>query len=198
MFKSYYSLFYITLLAAAVLCVLPGVSRAATLKSTYTARSLPPPPKAVTQPRSGSHARHGARTAHVRRKSSSDSHFHLGTVGIEVNGLSYHFNRQAVRNQNLHEFNPGLGISYKQGHFIGTVGLYRNSYGKRTNYALAGAIWPIFGPLRLGLVVGAVSGYKRDTGMDWTPAIAPLVRLWRFNVLLTPWFAGVSYTLIHF
>lgn len=117
-----------------------------------------------------------------------------GTFEVQLNGLSYHYDRSL----HLNEVNPGLGITYKShGLLAAAAGYYDNSYDHTTFYLLGGPVWH-YGPFRAGVLVGAVSGYERDTHMHWTPAVVPTFSAWRVNMIVTPWFAAVNFTVARF
>lgn len=79
---------------------------------------------------------------------------------LTVNTISYHLDRSREHN----EQNPGLGIEhYLTRDFALVAGFYRNSRPTEDGTSTYGAIayTPlVLGPVRLGFMVGAVTGYK--------------------------------------
>lgn len=82
---------------------------------------------------------------------------------------AYHFQ---VRD--LNEVNPGLGLEvpYREVRLVG--GEYRNSFERTSWYA--GATWTPLraGPVRAGLIGGAITGYTRHPVL---PMVLPTVQL---------------------
>ena len=79
-----------------------------------------------------------------------------------MSGYSYHFEHR----EQYRADNPGIGWErHDEGDWTYAAGYYRNSYDRNTFYA--GARWePLqFEHVRLGVFLGAASGY-------WTPVVA--------------------------
>lgn len=100
-----------------------------------------------------------------------------GELGVNVYGLSYHFDRALAREIGVdNEFNPGLGLRYRLAaserlDWIFDAGAYRDS-GRNTALVLgAGALWkptPRFG---LGAALAVLNS---DTYNRGKTAIAPV------------------------
>jgi len=69
----------------------------------------------------------------------------------------------AIHSQSHYEaFTPGLGLMCLEGDFLLGAGAYRNSLGRSSIYG-AGGWRPInAGPVRVGAVLGLVTGYMYD------------------------------------
>ena len=87
--------------------------------------------------------------------------------------------------QGLNQTNPGVGIEVNRWH----VGEYRNSIDRTSVYA-GREIFAGDGAIRAGVLVGAVSGYRRIGGSPVLPLVAPFVswegRRFGVNVALLP------------
>lgn len=101
--------------------------------------------------------------------------------------LSYHFDQ----NKNFNSVNYGFGAEYKFSTVASlTVGTYRNSYYRQSNYI--GAYWqPIaIGPVQIGVVAGGFNGYSNTNNGGWFPAVLPALSiegdLIGFNLLVIP------------
>jgi len=95
-------------------------------------------------------------------------------VGINVYGLSYHFDRDKARERGLtHEVNPGLGLRWRSGDspLFADVGLYRDSAAHTARIAGAGFLWPAAAQLRLG---AALALFRSDTYNTGKAFIAPV------------------------
>jgi hypothetical protein len=89
---------------------------------------------------------------------------------IDSGFATYHFDRD----KDLNGRNGGLGAEYRfRGDLALTAGRFYNSDREYSNYA--GVIWQPFalGPVRLGAVVGAFSGYPHMRNGGWFPALIP-------------------------
>ena len=83
-------------------------------------------------------------------------------VGLNVYGLSYHPDRDAVASRRLDEFNPGLALRYDWlNDIFAEAGGFRDSYGGRANFADIGYQWR-FGRWRVGgaLAVAHAAAYN--------------------------------------
>ncbi|MBX9938322.1 MAG: hypothetical protein K2Y32_03685 [Candidatus Obscuribacterales bacterium] len=92
---------------------------------------------------------------------------------LQLGALSYHQNREA----NYRETNYGIGILRRlddQSAFA--VGYYRNSLDKDSFYAAYHYTPYELGPVKLGMQVGAISGYKALKGLP-TPMLLPLATI---------------------
>jgi hypothetical protein len=100
-----------------------------------------------------------------------------GQLGVNVYGLSYHFDRDKAKQLGLdNEFNPGLGLRYRRLLDTGwegflDVGAYRDSGRNTTVYAGAGALYRATERLRLG---AALALFHSDTYNRGDPFIAPV------------------------
>ena len=102
-----------------------------------------------------------------------------GDWGINLYGLSYHWDRELARQNDLdNEFNPGLGICYSMGSWLKAdaiidAGAYYDSGRNTAVYAGAGLLWPLDKDNRFNL--GAVLvAFHSDTYNHGDPFIAPL------------------------
>ncbi len=99
-----------------------------------------------------------------------------GELGVNVYGLSYHFEREEAKERGLdNEVNPGLGLRYRipRQDFDWFVdgGMHRDSARNTAVYAGGGAFWKPTQRLRLG---GALALFQSDTYNDGDPFIAPV------------------------
>lgn len=98
-------------------------------------------------------------------------------LGINVYGLSYHFDRERARELGIdNEFNPGLGLRYRVSQserlqWIFDAGAYHDSGRNTALIAGAGALWRISPGWRLG---GGLAVFKSDTYNAGDPFVAPL------------------------
>lgn len=98
-------------------------------------------------------------------------------LGINVFGLSYHFQRERARELGVdNEINPGLGLRYRVPHserlaWIFDVGAYRDSGRNTALVAGAGALFSISERWRLG---GALAVLDSDTYNRGETALAPI------------------------
>lgn len=119
-----------------------------------------------------------------------------GDWGINLYGLSYHWDRELAEQNDLdNEFNPGLGLRYRMGSWLKAdaiidAGAYRDSGRNTALYAGAGLLWPLDRDKRFNL--GAVlTAFHSDTYNNGDPFIAPVPL---FSLRLD----GVSVNLTHF
>lgn len=122
---------------------------------------------------------------------------HAGELGINVYGLSYHFERDRAHELGTdNEVNPGLGarwrIARERFDWFLDGGAYRDSGRNTAVYAGGGAFWKPTEHLRLG---GALVFFNSDTYNDGDPFIAPLPVVaieWRAVTLNMVYFPKVS------
>jgi hypothetical protein len=101
----------------------------------------------------------------------------LADLGINVYGLSYHFDRSRARELNVdNEINPGLGVRYRRAHserlqWIVDVGAYRDSGRNTALLAGAGVLWHVSEGWRLG---AALTLLDSDTYNRGKTALAPV------------------------
>jgi hypothetical protein len=99
------------------------------------------------------------------------------TLGINVYGLSYHFDRSRARDIGVdNEINPGLGVRYRVPHserlqWTFDAGAYRDSGRNTALLAGAGALWKVTEGWRLG---GALAFLHSDTYNQGKAFVAPL------------------------
>jgi len=118
-----------------------------------------------------------------------------GDLGINLYGLSYHFERGRAKERRLdNEFNPGAGARYRavlNESFDGfaDAGVYRDSARNTAFVAGPGLFWKASGGLRLG---GALAFFHSKTYNEGRSFVAPLPLAayeWRavtFNVAYVP------------
>ncbi|MGL4638373.1 MAG: hypothetical protein ACRCVX_01370 [Shewanella sp.] len=88
---------------------------------------------------------------------------------VSVHQLSYHTNREVTFN----ETNPGLGLGVAVTDTLAVeAGYYHNSYSKRTEYLMLTYAANVTRNVKLGVVVGAATGYEAFTGSTVTPMAA--------------------------
>jgi hypothetical protein len=95
-------------------------------------------------------------------------------VGLNVYGLSYHFDRDKARERGLtHEINPGLGLRWRNGDspLFADVGIYRDSAARTARIAGGGYLWPATEHLRLG---AGLALFRSDTYNNGRAFIAPV------------------------
>jgi hypothetical protein len=78
---------------------------------------------------------------------------------LNVTTVSRHHNRDAVRDYDLNEVNPGVGIEYQDDRLRIALGQYRNSVRKNSTYALAGYSLLAGDRASIGIIGGLVTGY---------------------------------------
>lgn len=99
--------------------------------------------------------------------------------GINVYGLSYHWDREQARQNDWdNEFNPGLGVRYQLGSWLKAdaiidAGAYYDSGRNTAVYAAAGLLWPLDRDKRFNLGV-ALTAFHSDTYNQGDPFIAPI------------------------
>lgn len=98
-------------------------------------------------------------------------------LGINVYGLSYHFNRTRAEKQGFtNPFNTGLGLRYRISQderiaWIADAGAYHDS-GRNTGVvAGVGALWRVAGGWQAG---AALSGFKSDSYNRGRAFVAPV------------------------
>ena len=124
-----------------------------------------------------------------------------GDLGVNVYGLSYHFERARAKEHNLgNEFNPGLGVRYRTAlneSFDGfaDAGAYHDSGRNTAVVAGVGVFWKATGGLRLG---GGLALFHSKTYNEGQAFVAPLpiaAYEWRsvtFNVAYAPRLGNVN------
>lgn len=120
-----------------------------------------------------------------------------GELGINVYGLSYHFDRDRAKELGLdNEVNPGLGARWRvprEGFdWFVDGGAYRDSGRNTAVYAGAGLYWKVTQGLRVG---GALAFFHSDTYNDGTAFIAPVPLLayeWRALSVNMVYFPKIS------
>ena len=100
-----------------------------------------------------------------------------GEWGIDIYGLSYHFNRDLAKQLDVdNSFNPGLGVRYQfaeveRWSFFADAGAYHDSGSNTAVYGGVGALWQVVGGLQIG---GALALMNSDTYNQGKTFIAPL------------------------
>ena len=122
-------------------------------------------------------------------------------IGVNLYGLSYHFERARAKELNLgNEFNPGLGVRYRTAlneSFDGfaDAGAYHDSGRNTAAVAGVGLFWKASGGLRLG---GGLALFHSKTYNKGQAFVAPLpiaAYEWRavtFNVAYVPRLGNVN------
>ena len=123
-----------------------------------------------------------------------------GELGINVYGLSYHFDRDRAKELGFdNEVNPGLGLRYRLPHdkfdWFVDGGAYRDSGRNTAVYTGAGAFWKPTEHLRLG---GALAFFHSESYNDGHAFITPVpLAAWEWravalNVVYFPKLSGVN------
>jgi hypothetical protein len=124
-----------------------------------------------------------------------------GDFGVNVYGLSYHFERARAKERNLdNEINPGLGLRYRAAlnerfDWFADAGVYYDSGRNTAVVAGPGLFWKATEGMRLG---GALAFFHSKTYNAGRAFVAPLPLAayeWRavtFNVAYVPRIRNVS------
>lgn len=121
-----------------------------------------------------------------------------GDFGINVYGVSYHFERARAKQMGLgSEFNPGLGLRYRAPvsrdfDWFADVGAYRDSGRNTAVFGGPGAFWKPTERLRLG---GALAYFDSDSYNRGRAFVAPVpvaAYEWRSVTLNVTYFPKVS------
>jgi hypothetical protein len=124
-----------------------------------------------------------------------------GQFGVNLYGASYHFERSRAEELGLdNEFNPGIGVRYRQPYgeridWLYDAGVYRDSTRNTALVVGAGGFWKATDSLRLG---AAIALFKSETYNDGNLALAPLpIAAWEtrsltFNAAFAPRIPGVN------
>jgi hypothetical protein len=122
-------------------------------------------------------------------------------LGINVYGLSYHFDRARTKALGLdNQINPGLGLRYRVPHsqritWVADVGAYRDSGRNTALVAGAGALWQVAGGWHVG---GALASFKSDSYNQGKAFVAPVplaayeFRRATLNFVFTPQWSDVN------
>jgi hypothetical protein len=108
-----------------------------------------------------------------------------GELGVNLYGLSYHFERERARELGLdNPVNPGLGVRYRRAYseridWILDAGVYHDS-GRNTAWvAGGGGLWKASRSLRLGV---ALAAFRSDSYNRGELFAAPLpIAAWEFR-----------------
>lgn len=123
---------------------------------------------------------------------------HAGEFGINVYGLSYHFDRDRARENDLdNEFNPGLGLRWRfadweRWSFHADAGFFEDSGSNTAKIFGAAAMYKLGAGFRAG---AALSLFHSDTYNSGDAFIAPVPLLsyeWRAVSLNATFFPKVS------
>ena len=80
---------------------------------------------------------------------------------------------------------PGIGIFCREDNSVAGVGVYSNSIGKRSNYAIVGnQPWNLKG-IRIGGILGIVDGYQLNNG-GMVPMAAAAISWGDINFTVIP------------
>lgn len=124
-----------------------------------------------------------------------------GDVGINIYGLSYHFNRARAEAAGLdNPINPGLGLRYGVRHserlmWVADVGAYQDSGRDTALVAGAGAFWQVSGNWHVG---GALAGFQSESYNRGKAFVAPVplaayeFRRATLNFVFTPRWSKVN------
>lgn len=113
----------------------------------------------------------------------------LDKTYLDANIAAKHWDRDATKDLNLNERNPGIGLEHDSGDWRQMVGQYKNSMNKNSIYALLGytpfQTETLLGKLKAGIIGGGITGYD----MPVAPAAGLLATLDRGNY-------GVNFTAV--
>jgi hypothetical protein len=102
---------------------------------------------------------------------------HADEIGINVYGLSYHFDRDRAQALGVdNEVNPGLGFRWQfaeteRWRFFADAGVFNDSGRNTAVLAGAGALWHVAGGFQVGAALAVLNS---DTYNDGRAFIAPL------------------------
>lgn len=83
-------------------------------------------------------------------------------MSLDIGLKAYHWNREAAKQYNLNEDNPGIGLrwSTSDNYYHQMLGVYKNSDRVWSKYALM-AYTPVkLGNVQIGAVAGVLTGYS--------------------------------------
>lgn len=121
-----------------------------------------------------------------------------GELGVNVYGLSYHFDRDlAKENDTDNEFNPGLGLRYRitewnRWSFYVEADVYRDSGRNTATVAGAAALYELGAGFRVG---AGLAAFHSDTYNQGDPFVAPIPLVsydWKAISLNATFFPKVS------
>ena len=124
-----------------------------------------------------------------------------GQFGLNLYGASYHFERSRAEELGLdNEFNPGIGVRYRQpfgAHidWLYDAGVYHDSARNTALVVGAGGLWKATESLRIG---AALALFKSDTYNDGNLALVPLpIAAWEtrsltVNTAFAPRIPGIN------
>lgn len=91
--------------------------------------------------------------------------------------------------RDYNEDNYGIGARAREGWFLG---YYRNSVDRDSLYAGREWQWKLAGPLHVGLLAGAVTGYRHSVAPYLIPELVLAGRRMELALVAVPPMAGVS------
>lgn len=80
---------------------------------------------------------------------------------LVINAFSYHFNREAAKELNFNEINPGIGFEFNKNDYGLAIGSYYNSNYRNSNYILGQYIPLNISNVSIGVIAGGITGYSR-------------------------------------
>ena len=100
-----------------------------------------------------------------------------GELGLNVYGLSYHFNRDQARALGVdNEVNPGLGVRWKfaatgRWQFFADAGVFHDSGRNTAALGGVGALWHVAGGFQVGAALAVMNSSTYNSGRTF---VAPL------------------------
>jgi len=109
------------------------------------------------------------------------------TMSVDLTLTAYHWDRQTVRDIDLNERNPGIGLHWTDGDHHKMIGGYKNSDYKQSAYVLAAYTPAHIASAKVGITAGVVTGYLKE----YTPAlglymVVPITDTIDVNITATP------------
>jgi hypothetical protein len=121
-----------------------------------------------------------------------------GEFGVNVYGLSHHFERDRAKALGLdNEFNPGLGVRYRaplseRTDWFVDAGVYRDSGRNTTLVAGPGVLWKVAGGIRLGGALAFFDSKSYNGGHAFISPIPIAAYEWRAATLNVAYFPKIS------
>lgn len=123
-----------------------------------------------------------------------------GELGLNLYGLSYHFDRKTVEGISFNEFNQGFGFNYqfvniRRLDFSLEASLYKDSLNHTARYISLNVKYRVFTEVvKLGVLIAA---YRSESVSEaWIPAVIPVLtfqyRDIGFNFVYIPEFPNIN------
>lgn len=130
----------------------------------------------------------------------ASSNIEAGELGINIYGVSYHFDRQTHDGVTFNEFNPGLGLNYifQDHHYFNLAfeaGLYKDSVRNPARFAGVNFRYKLYKDfIKPGFILGL---FRSDSvSDDWIfvviPGLTSRYQSVSFNLVYIPEFDGIN------